>query len=324
MPRRSNYLQKIVFGLERHLADGAEIEQSPLLRDRATGNDREVDIVISSDLAGRLIRVGIEVTSTRADVGWVDEMIGKHRNLPTDKLVLFSQGGFTDGAQASAEAAGAEIETLKDPEGADWPRVCGKLTQVYIAFAALTPRTGKATLRSTSDVCPAVGPESELWMEDGSAAGTFQDLASAFLGSANVLERLYERNDREDLKTFTARITVPHGLCMRDTNGRLHEIESVEICGDCRYEGTLVDMASAEYRGAQVAHGRGHLANQSLALVVSEIEDEPLKSTIVLFKSDNDPGEVLDLTPSRGGDMSSGHIERDPEVRADTSSAEAR
>jgi len=309
MPKRSNYLQKIVFGLERQLAVTAEVEQSALLRDRVTENEREVDILVSGQVGGRSILIGIEVTVKRADVGWVDEMVGKHRNLPTDKLVLFSQRGFTNGARESARAAGVETVTLEDPAGADWPKICGKLSQLYVACVSLTPRSCTATLKSTGGVRPAVGPETELFMEDGSRAGTFQDLVSAFLGNANVLEGLYKREDREDFRRFTAQITIPPRLYMRDTRGKLHKLVSVKIDGDCEYKGVVVDITSSEYRGVQVACGHGQLGNQNIALIITEIENEPVRSSIVLFKGENDPGEVLDLTPHEGQHMSIGHIE---------------
>jgi len=309
VPRRSNYLQKIVFGLERQVAGKAEVEQSPLLKDRVTGREREVDIVVSGWVGGRRIMIGVEVTASRADVGWVDEMVGKHRNLPTDKLVLFSQGGFTDGAIADAAAAGVETVTLEEPGDADWQKVCGKLSQVLVASVSLVPRSGTAALKTAEGLRPAVEPETEIFMKDGRRVGTFQDLASAFLRGANVLERVHAREDRQDLKRFVATINVPYGLHMRDTADGLHEVLSLTIEGDCEYQEVVVDIASSEYRGAQVAHGSGRLGSQDIALIITEIETEPMRSSIVVYKGENDPGDVVDLASHESEHLSSGHRE---------------
>lgn len=74
-----------------------------------TGGLREVDVTISSYIAGHAVIVSIEATATRrrADVEWVEQLVSKHEHLPTSVLILVASGGFTSQARKFALAKGA-------------------------------------------------------------------------------------------------------------------------------------------------------------------------------------------------------------------------
>ncbi|MFC9472255.1 restriction endonuclease [Nocardia sp. NPDC056952] len=102
MPKRTNLFQTVVAVIHQHLADGAPIEEPAMLTNRLTGKEREVDVVLRSKAAGHEFVIGIEATSRRrgpVSAQWVESMIGKHNNLPTDKVILVSESGFTDQAR---------------------------------------------------------------------------------------------------------------------------------------------------------------------------------------------------------------------------------
>jgi len=95
MPKRTNEFQKIVFLVKKHVATGATVTESKLLRDRITGTEREVDIYVESVIAGHKVAISVECRDRgqRADVQWVEEMKAKHERLPTNALVLISSSG---------------------------------------------------------------------------------------------------------------------------------------------------------------------------------------------------------------------------------------
>lgn len=72
-----------------------------MLEQRTTGVLREVDVVVRSDIAGHEVIVGIEARASarKADLLWVETLLGKHEDLPTSKLVLVSESGFTGPAE---------------------------------------------------------------------------------------------------------------------------------------------------------------------------------------------------------------------------------
>ena len=105
MPKRSNAFQNLLHVLYRQLAGNATVTESKMLRDKVTGQEREVDIVIESVVAGHKVTLGVECIAQkrRSCVEWVERMQGKHLNLSTDKLILVSQSGFYRSASKKAQ-----------------------------------------------------------------------------------------------------------------------------------------------------------------------------------------------------------------------------
>jgi hypothetical protein len=83
-----------------HMGGDAVVEASGMLPHRL-GGEREVDVVIRSQMAGHEIIVSVEAAARGriADVTWVEQLVAKHRYLPTTKLVLVSESGFYNPAR---------------------------------------------------------------------------------------------------------------------------------------------------------------------------------------------------------------------------------
>jgi hypothetical protein len=64
VPRRSNLFQDTIAVVHQHLAGDAAVEESALLTERATGAEREVDVVVRSTVAGQEVIVSIEARAT--------------------------------------------------------------------------------------------------------------------------------------------------------------------------------------------------------------------------------------------------------------------
>ena len=108
MPKRSNAFQNLFHILYRQLAGHATVTESKMLHDNVTEEEREVDIVIESEVAGHKITIGVECNAQtrKLCVEWVERMRGKHQNLPTDKLILVSQSGFDRSATKKCNSTG--------------------------------------------------------------------------------------------------------------------------------------------------------------------------------------------------------------------------
>ena len=92
-----------------------------MLTDRVTGAQREVDVVIRSKVEGREVVVSVEAAdrTRKADVEWVEQLIGKHRDLSTDTLALVSQAGFGPAALIKARHYNAVPLTPEDLDADD-------------------------------------------------------------------------------------------------------------------------------------------------------------------------------------------------------------
>ena len=122
MPRRSNSFQRLVALINTSLAGVTRVEESAMLPDSVTGHRREVDILITSEVAGYIFRIGIEVSATnrKADTPWVERMRSKHADLPTDKLILVSESGFAKSAEIKAKFYGIETLSIANAKATDW------------------------------------------------------------------------------------------------------------------------------------------------------------------------------------------------------------
>src|SRR5438034_62901 len=142
MPRRSNLFPNVVAVIHEHMAGDATVEESALLRNSLTGEEREVDVVITSRVAGHELVLAAEATAAGrpADTGWVERMLGKHRNLQTDKLVLVSEGGFTKQARQLALKENAVPLAPEDLAGDDPAyQIVNHLRSIWPKVVSLTP-----------------------------------------------------------------------------------------------------------------------------------------------------------------------------------------
>jgi len=106
MPKRTNTFQQVVAILHEHLSGSPEAEESAMLIHRVTGNPREVDVVIRSTIAGYEMVLSVEATMQKGSSPWVESMIQKHAELATNRLVLYSEKGFSRPARRLAESRG--------------------------------------------------------------------------------------------------------------------------------------------------------------------------------------------------------------------------
>lgn len=122
MPRRTNAFQRLVLLLTATLAGHARVTESAMLRDKVTGELREVDVLVEVTAASYPVTLGLEVVAWArvADVQWVERMHCKHTHLPTDKLVLVSENGFSKQAIRKAEFLGIETLTMDEAFSTDW------------------------------------------------------------------------------------------------------------------------------------------------------------------------------------------------------------
>ncbi len=126
MPRRSNSFQQLIRKIyEQITPHGASVTESALLNDRSSGEPREIDVLVELSLAGSTVRMAIECQdrSRTSDVGWIDSLIGKYRDLPVDKLIAISRSGFTASAKEKAGACNIEIKTLLQAFDEDWATI---------------------------------------------------------------------------------------------------------------------------------------------------------------------------------------------------------
>jgi hypothetical protein len=98
MPKRTTPFQAMVRMVREHYVQPhVTITESKFLRDAVTGIEREVDVVIEGELDGEPMVISAEVIEHNrpTTLTWVEQMLRKHRDLPTNRLLLVSKSGFS-------------------------------------------------------------------------------------------------------------------------------------------------------------------------------------------------------------------------------------
>src|SRR3712207_2141412 len=91
----------------------ARVEQSAYLTDKAIDSDREIDILITDprgNLPPQTIAIECRDRKRKADVEWIDAIIGKYSQIGVRRVVAISRSGFTK--NAIKKAKDANIDTL--------------------------------------------------------------------------------------------------------------------------------------------------------------------------------------------------------------------
>jgi hypothetical protein len=101
VPPRSNEFQRLVKVIyEQIKPEGASVTESAMLREKGSSTEREVDVLVEARLADTVVRLAVECRdrSRRDDIEWIDQLIGKYRDLPVDKIIAVSASGVTKSA----------------------------------------------------------------------------------------------------------------------------------------------------------------------------------------------------------------------------------
>jgi hypothetical protein len=283
--------------IHRHMAGDATVEESALLLNRLTGEPREVDVVVSSDVAGHPVVVSVEATSGErpADVEWVERMVGKHRNLPTSKLVLVSEGGFTAQARELADREEAIALAPVDLEGGSpAARIVGRLKTLWPKLLSLTPERFRIVLERPDG---STGwfrgePDHLLFLQDGSPVATLNGYAHLIIRKrfAEIAEQLGLAEISSDIDTAFVLESTPAGVTGEARSSlyvrweesdppELHPVAKLIVGGRAHIE--VRELPLRHMRLGQVEFARGEMElGGSRSLVVVTEDDSGGKLTM--------------------------------------------
>jgi hypothetical protein len=332
MPRRTNLFQRVVRVLHETIGEDATIEESKMLVDSDTGQDREVDVVITRKIAGHKILVGVEARASKrkADVGWVEGLLRKHATLPTAKLVLVSESGFAESARRKAVANHA-VPLAPEDLGSDFEtsQIVNKLGSIYPKVISLDLLDVVATCKSPTgneeaNFEPPAGVH--VFCEgDGSQFGTITDIAASQFNQRflEVAERVDLANVTHDLEKditltlggpFLADRTSNDGtreaakLCLNPhankVNLGLWPIENIQIKGKMRIE--VGEIPLSHKRIPQISEGfsfgEGKVGNTNATFIVNETRGGSKGRMILETKDGPIEGEIHTVPDSENQD----------------------
>lgn len=305
MPARSNAFQRFVTLVETGLAaHDATIRESVMLRDLMTGQTREIDVSVEVQAGPRRLRVALECRDQQrpADVQWIDELMGKYRHLPVDRVVAVSRSGFTGAAHARAALANIETIVPEQIPALDWvgepcdggavavlsPRY--ELIEIKLSQSPLTPESGQSSSTLAAVLIHRLGEE---------PVSLGQILHQAIADRNLALTKMWVERPGAEVVLL---LPLPEWFFTDDSG---HEVglkgAAVTLAGqvDC-LEFVLSRVA---YAGEEVKHGETSLEGHPVSLVIVEpgreaerwlwyIEDSPthpFRGSRVLFAGPSKP-----------------------------------
>jgi len=295
LPRRSNTFQDLVAIVQHHLVGSGTIEESAMLEPVNGGEPAEVDVVIRTSVAGHSLTIGIEATKTSRKAGreWVERMIGKHTDLPTDKLVLYSGSGFTPEARRKAAQNGVELISVESVDGeADLESaVLGQLRTLWPRFISVTRRAIMVRVEQ-QDGTLGVGPAEKdlgLFSSDGqpleNVTGLYEVVDRSLLESpSHLLDDLRDEVGADAFERSAALlIEAPRALeddgslgdvYLRDDNEKppeLRRLDAIAIKCDVRISAeSPVSLEHARLGAVTVTSGEFQVEDASALFVATE------------------------------------------------------
>jgi hypothetical protein len=279
MPKRTTTFQMVVNFVRQHNAQpGITVTESKFLRNATLGVDREVDIVVEGSFDGDRIVTSIEVTEIGrpATVEWVERLIGKHRNLPTNRLLLVSKSGFSRSALAAVAAEGGWVAAATpQPVEVDGQPLSETLFMDIIQFSADAYRL-VAVDTDRQLIYGNTFPDSVICDIHGHELGTAEELAKEVFQISWLRKKFHEmahgHPERETLDSFECAIFFPElGYYLRiDATSELYLAVAAEFKGKFKWAQQELSFEFSYLESRQYAVAESNLFGQPAVWVASK------------------------------------------------------
>lgn len=304
MPARTTPFQMTVHFLRQHWADAdTVVTESAMLLDRRLNIQREVDVTVEGHVDGEPVLISFEVIEhgRPADITWVEQMITKHRYLPTNRLVLVSKSGFSANAVAAASAEGGWVATV-EPETIE---VDGQpaVRELFVGTVQLRFLRGTFVVAlANPDETPQIVADTAVVTETGETLGTADVLAQEILRlpwvGQYLLRQTYDHPKRDKISHFTLGIDVaPLAMRARVAGEGDREILRVELVGELDFAIEPLTLATASLAGRRFVSGTARLLGKDTLWLGT---DNPAgeNSTMSIRTLDNTPLIMSEAPPA--------------------------
>jgi len=286
MPKRSNLFQRLVKLLHDRIDKNWIVTESKMLTHRLTGEEREVDIVLESNLGAHSLIVSIECVDKKrpASSPWVESMAKKHEFLPTSKLVLWSANGFYRPAIVTAEKLGIDIVSQSDNTNIEWSKFSkilngGTLKLVHSEFKffidAIEADGKKVRLDNPHDYI--------FKAKDREIFFSILELREFLIGKQEIGSVLLDHAS-EDKKDFWIHFVPPFECLVQKENGDWIEPFRIGFGVRATVEEAKTDAKSVVYKDTLSTLAVGDLNSGSFELFIEEKENEDPEISAQLVK----------------------------------------
>lgn len=258
MPKRTNEFQRLVTLINGCVRNAGKVTESAFLVDRTSDAQREVDILISSEIADYPVNISVEVRdrARKADVAWVEEMYAKHSHLPTDKLVLVSRRGFSKAARGKARFYGIEAITFEEALATDWDLATRMTSSGVFIITTLSYRcSAVCDHRGAKRVFAPAKKSTTVFLPYREAPTDFDQMAQFFLSEPRIKNILHDRLDSTSERVFTMDYTPQSGTYVLDADGTKMTLLKFAIEIEVEQKDTPINFLAGRYGNREVVIG---------------------------------------------------------------------
>lgn len=230
-----------------------------MMTDKITGDEREVDVLISKEVSDYRINIALEVVDRKrkADSTWVEAMCKKHEALATNKLILVSRSGFFRPALKKAQFYGAEATTLLQASETDWDLAVRMTSQGFVQLTTTNYKTTAQLVYSDgriSEVPIAKGVTVYLPYRD--TPTDVEKMILFFLDQPEIRDTIDERmKTKRDPQVFRLEYPTQPGTSVLDENRCKVELHKLWIELEVAGYYSPIEFAVASYKDRDFAVG---------------------------------------------------------------------
>ena len=282
MPRRSNLFQRLVLLINGSLAGNARVVESAMVTDKITGEPREVDVLITTNASGYEVKIAIEVVARgrKADTPWVESMHSKHSSLPTDKLILVAEKGFTSPALKKATFHGIEAVTIETALAADW-KLATELTATGFFELTSFKYSCSAIYESNGGTRQQIDVPSGLCITSESTQTTLDEFVRYVLSLQETKDALYPQITSMNERQFWFSYSQPGGLWDMEIEGTKTRVIELRVGLDVEHARTPVEFSTGKYRNTPFVSGVSTSHPNELQFVLLRKPDGTREGAIV-------------------------------------------
>jgi len=300
MPKRSNEFQKLIYVIHQQISSEARVTESMMLPDHATGEEREVDIVIETQKGDKLLTMGIECCdrSRKADVEWIEQMWAKHQDLPTDRLILVACAGYTRSARLKATAHTIEVVDVSDAILADWSKIIKLWKELFMVGITIQWSYRLIGVAEEQQEIELAVIGNEIFTDsETNISFTINELIEQLHELHNVEEIIANQTSMDSNQLYTISFDVPPNRYYTAIENTRISLKKIANIARVYKAGAQIPLRHGTLGPIQYAYGKGTTFNGDFIVSLTEQTDNGVQAALQ-YHTNQGKEQTIILTPS--------------------------
>jgi len=275
---------------EQMTVPGDKVKESAMVKERGSDVEREVDILLQRRIFATDLRIAVECRGRKDkdDIKWIDDLIGKYRDLDINKVIAVSKSGFTPAAKQKAAANRIDSLTLERALETNWPAEFTRL-----GIGKLTRSDKPHSLRVVTDTMPPfpLTLKTMVFTTNGQEVATIERVAKAIYEkrqhdiSRAIGEKLpdffktvQDVNTKSVLSEVTNKPASP--TFIKGEDDQQYRIESVTLWMHSSFSFERVSAEHYILGEAQVSLATIEAEKDAFSVMTVQVSDKPKEAKI--------------------------------------------